>query len=121
MSPLRAWRRIFRCSASVERPCRAARRFKRAIRSSSKLRTCRFPPDFEGFSFLDPPKHFGWRQHLNSKCRGHVAEIPLVECHNQKSSINLAIGIDDWCNRSSEGIDDRNALDLPTMTHVFGI
>src|SRR6516165_1564420 len=42
-SPLRAWWRISRCSASVERPCRAARRFNRAIRSSSKLRTCRFP------------------------------------------------------------------------------
>ena len=27
----------------VERPYRAARRFNRAIRSSSKLRTCRFP------------------------------------------------------------------------------
>jgi hypothetical protein len=37
------WRRIFRCAASVERPWRAARRFKRAIRSSSKLRTWRFP------------------------------------------------------------------------------
>ena len=39
----RARRRISRCSASVERPCRAARRFKRAISSSPKLRTCRFP------------------------------------------------------------------------------
>jgi hypothetical protein len=38
-----AWQRISRCSASVERPCRDARRFKRAIRSSSKFRTCRFP------------------------------------------------------------------------------
>ena len=38
-----AWRRISRCSASVERPWRAARRFNRAIRSSSRLCTCRFP------------------------------------------------------------------------------
>jgi hypothetical protein len=42
-SPTRAWRRISRCSASVERPCRAARRFNRAIKSSSKLRTCKLP------------------------------------------------------------------------------
>jgi hypothetical protein len=42
-SPIRLWRRISRCSASVERPCRAARRFNRAIKSSSKLRTCKLP------------------------------------------------------------------------------
>jgi len=38
-----AWRRISRCSASTERPCRAARSFSFAIGSSSRLRTCRLP------------------------------------------------------------------------------
>ncbi len=42
-SPTRACRRISRCSASAERPCRAALRFSFATNSSSKLRTCRFP------------------------------------------------------------------------------
>ncbi len=34
--------RISRCSASAERPCRAARRFSRITRRSSRLRTCKF-------------------------------------------------------------------------------
>jgi hypothetical protein len=34
--------KISRCSASM-RPCRAARRFNRTIRWSSKLRICKFP------------------------------------------------------------------------------
>ena len=42
-SPTRACRRISRCSASAERPCRAALRFSLVINSSSRLRTCRFP------------------------------------------------------------------------------
>src|SRR5271170_6080776 len=38
-SPLNVWRRMSRTSASAECPCRAARRFNLAIRSSSRLRT----------------------------------------------------------------------------------